>query len=66
MDKNMDVKVGNDILDLAAGGTTVAALAGWLPSTAAILTILYTAIRIWESDTIVGWKSTIKGWFTKK
>ena len=62
----MDVKVGNDILDLAAGSTAVAALAGWLPSAAALLTILYTAIRIWESDTIVGWKNTIKGWFTKK
>ena len=62
----MDVKVGNDIMDLAAGSTAVAALAGWLPSTAAILTILYTAIRIWESDTIVGWKNTISSWFTKK
>ena len=62
----MDVKVGNDIMDLAAGSTAVAALAGWLPSAAALLTILYTAIRIWESDTIVKCKNTISRWLTKK
>ena len=66
MDKNMDVKVGNDMMDLAAGTTTIAALAGWLPSVAALFTILYTFIRIWESDTVVGWKNTISSWFTKK
>jgi hypothetical protein len=66
MDNNMDVKVGNDIMDLAAGTTTIAALAGWLPSVAALFTILYTFIRIWESDTVVGWRGTISSWFAKK
>ena len=62
----MDSKTGNDLMDLAAGSTAVATLAGWLPSAAALLTILYTAIRIWESDTVVKCKNTISNWIAKK
>jgi len=62
----MDSKTGNDLMDLAAGSTAVATLAGWLPSAAALLTILYTAIRIWESDTVVKCKNTISSWIAKK
>lgn len=30
-----------------------ALLAGWLPPLAALLTIVWTGIRIWESETVV-------------
>jgi hypothetical protein len=37
--------------DYAAGATTVAVVMGWLTPIAAALTIVYTAVRLWESDT---------------
>lgn len=33
----------------------IGALAKVLPSLAALLTVLWLAIRIWESDTVRGW-----------
>ena len=33
-------------------GTVVATLAGWLPHIAALLTIVWTALRIYESPTV--------------
>tara|TARA_R100000329_G_C7551001_1_gene194702 strand:- start:195 stop:404 length:210 start_codon:yes stop_codon:yes gene_type:complete len=40
------------IVDTFSVATTVGALAGVLPALAALLTILWTAIRIWETDTV--------------
>lgn len=37
--------------DVAAGAGTVAVIVGWLPSMAAAFTVIYTAIRIWETAT---------------
>ncbi len=49
------------VIDGAAASITVATFFGWLPTVAAVLTIIWTAIRIWESDTVqkfIGrWKS---------
>jgi hypothetical protein len=39
-------------LDAAAVTTTVSTLMGWLPAVAAILSIVWTVIRIAETDTI--------------
>jgi hypothetical protein len=39
-------------LDLAAIGTVVATIAGWLPSVAAGLSIVWTLIRIYETRTV--------------
>lgn len=39
-------------LDLAAASTGIMALAAWLPPIAAIFTITWYGIRIWESDTV--------------
>lgn len=39
-------------VDGAAVGTMLATLVGWLPSIAAIFTIIWTAIRIYETDTV--------------
>lgn len=40
------------VLDLAAASTGIAALAAWLPPIAAVFTIVWYGIRIWESDTV--------------
>ncbi|MFA7597014.1 MAG: hypothetical protein WCY92_11730 [Novosphingobium sp.] len=39
-------------IDAVSIGTGVAALVQWLPSIAAILTIIWTALRIYETRTI--------------
>lgn len=39
------------ILDVAAGSVTFATVVGWLPAAAAAITIIYTAVRLWESAT---------------
>lgn len=43
------------ILDGVAVSGGIATLAGWLPDVAALLTIIWLGIRIWESDTVQGW-----------
>lgn len=42
------VKQVTDVLSI---GTVVATIAGWLPAIAALFTIVWTAIRIYESQT---------------
>lgn len=44
-----------NIIDGVSVGVSVAALAGWLPTIAAILSLVYTAIRIYESRTVQRW-----------
>lgn len=39
-------------VDAVSIGTVVATLAGWLPAVAALFTIVWTAIRIFETDTV--------------
>lgn len=43
------VKLAGDALSI---GTVVASLAGWLPEVAAALSIVWTAIRIYETKTV--------------
>ena len=40
------------IADAVAVSSGIATLAGWLPDVAALCTIIWLSIRIWESDTI--------------
>mgnify|MGYP003113138809 FL=1 len=40
------------IVDTFSVATMVGTLAGLLPAIAALLTIIWTAIRIWETDTV--------------
>lgn len=42
-------KHGIDALSIAA---LIASLIDWLPAVASLLTIVWTAIRIWETDTV--------------
>lgn len=39
------------VVDTVSVATGVGALAGLLPAVAALLTIVWTGIRIWETDT---------------
>jgi hypothetical protein len=39
-------------IDALSIGTAIASLAGWLPAVAALFTIIWTAIRIYETDTV--------------
>lgn len=41
--------------DVAAVGTVVATIIGWLPSVAALFSIAYLALQIWEGKTIQEW-----------
>lgn len=50
-DKKM-VEETKDMLDVAAGSTAVLTVAAWVPPIAGIFSIVWFAIRIWESDTI--------------
>ena len=43
------------VTDAAAVGITVGAVVGWLPAVAALFTIVWTAIRIYESVTVQRW-----------
>jgi hypothetical protein len=40
------------VIDLTSIGTVLATLAGWLPAIAALFTIIWTAIRILETETV--------------
>ena len=40
------------LADLASLGVVFATIAEWLPAVAALLTIVWTAIRIWETETV--------------
>lgn len=47
-----DTEAAKHVVDALSIGTVVATLAGVLPSIAAIFTILWTAIRIYETETV--------------
>ena len=47
-----NVEQAKHIGDALAVGTTVGALIGWLPALAALFTIIWTAIRIYETATV--------------
>ncbi len=46
------LKTAGDVISL---GTVLATLAAWLPPIAALFTIIWTAIRIYETKTVQGW-----------
>jgi chromate transport protein ChrA len=45
-------EAAKNVVDALSVGTVVATLAGILPSIAAIFTIVWTAIRIFETETV--------------
>ena len=40
------------VVDVLAVSGTAGALMGWLPPLAALFTLIWTGIRIWETDTV--------------
>jgi len=48
-------------VDVVSAGTAIGALAGWLPEIAALFTIIWTSIRIFESDTVQSLLNRRKG-----
>ena len=43
------------VLDFASTVTVVGTILNWLPAFAALWTIIWTTIRIWETKTIQDW-----------
>jgi hypothetical protein len=49
------------LIDLASFGVVVGTIAGALPSIAALMTIIWTAFRIYETDTVQRWLNRRNG-----
>ena len=50
-----DHDVAKQVLDVLSVATVVGAIVDILPSIAALFTIIWTGLRIWETDTVRGW-----------
>jgi hypothetical protein len=48
----MSIEQTTHAVDAISVGVAVATLAGWLPAIAALFTIVWTGIRIYETDTV--------------
>ena len=42
-------------IDTASVGVILASIAGWLPTIASLLSIIWVLIRIWETQTVREW-----------
>jgi hypothetical protein len=52
MNKASDYEVGKQLLDVLSVAAVIGALVDILPSIAALFTIVWTGLRIWETDTV--------------
>jgi len=48
-------QVAKGATDALAVGVTVGTVLQWLPAVAALFTIIWTALRIYETKTVQGW-----------
>jgi len=55
VDPHTQDQVTKTVVDIASVGIVGGSLLGWLPATAAVLTIIWTSIRIYETQTVQGW-----------
>ena len=46
--------------DALSIGTVLGTIAGYLPAVAALVTIIWTGIRIWETKTVQSWVKRLK------
>ena len=51
---------GKNLVDVGSFAIVGATLIEWLPAAAAILSIIWTIIRLLETETVRRWKKTIK------
>lgn len=49
-----DHEVAKQLLDVLSVATVIGAIVDILPSIAALFTIVWTGLRIWETDTVRG------------
>lgn len=49
------IEQAKHVVDVLSVGTVVGAITGYLPAIAALFTIVWTGIRIYESDTVQRW-----------
>lgn len=49
-----DHEVAKQVLDVLSVATVIGAIVDILPSIAALFTIVWTGLRIWETDTVRG------------
>jgi TctA family transporter len=47
-----NIEVAKNVVDAVSVGTVAGSLMGWLPPLAALLTIIWTTIRITETNTV--------------
>ena len=50
------------VVDILSAASVIALLVGWIPAVSGLLTIIWVAIRIWETDTV----REIREYFRKK
>ena len=50
-----DVEIAKSAVDALSVLTVVATIVEALPAIAALFTIIWTGVRIWETDTVRGW-----------
>lgn len=43
------------VIDALSIGAAVATFFSWLPDIAALLSVIWLILRIWESETVKGW-----------
>jgi len=53
--KNEVAESVKPLVDVLSIATVLGTLTDMLPSVAAIFTIIWTSLRIWETDTVRGW-----------
>jgi len=50
------VEETKEVMDIVAASTGVLALTAWLPPVASLFTIVWLGLRIWESETVQGFR----------
>jgi hypothetical protein len=58
--KDQVMEAGKHVGDVVSIGLVVGTLANWLPAIAALLSIVWTGIRIFESRTVQGWIARLR------
>ena len=53
-------------MDVVSAGVVVGSIAQFLPQIAALASIIWFAIRIWESDTIQKIAARVYAWWNKR
>jgi len=54
-------ETAKNVIDALSIITVIGTLADMLPSVAAVFTIVWTAIRIWETTTVQNWVKKLRG-----